>query len=543
MRKEGMGMNLITKIKSKYRLFAAMIIVSCLLLGVYLYRSSLQLENNVRIADSEIADEIKMIETDGEFNIFDMEYQDFIQNLIDDEKKGASISQPFLIYDPFGTNSDAVNVYFNESVENVSYTIKTDGYADYSQTLKTDQDDGYQIIGLVAGETNTLILNVNDQSFTYTLKMPKSPSNAANQLEITDGESQEALSNGLFAMLGKDTRSNIFLYDNNGTLRSELIVDDSEYRSDRVLTIDDQLVYTYDKRGFLFVNRQGKIEKIMELDGYYMHHDFIYDQQRHSLLILANKDDDDTIEDRVVSLNIKTGKTQELVNMKELLPEMYETAEGKGEKNTYGGDELDWIHLNSLSLMDDGSLLVSSRELSTIIKITDLYDEVEIDYMISDESIYEDLSYQDLILDKVSDFSSQAGQHAVTYSRDEDMESGCYYVSLFNNNYGKMSTRSDYDWSNIEGVGTYQQGTCSYYYKYLVNENTGTYTLVDSIVLPYSAIVSSIEYYDGHIQTSSGKDLSFAEYDASGNLIREFEYEAEEYAYRVLKYSFDLWFE
>ena len=227
MRKEGMSMNLITKIKSKYRLFAAMIIVSCLLLGVYLYRSSLQLENNVRIADSEIADEIKMIKTDGEFNIFDMEYQDFIQNLID-EKKGASISQPFLIYDPFGTNSNAVNVYFNESVENVSYTIKTDGYADYSQTLKTDQDDGYQIIGLVAGETNTLILNVNDQSFTYTLKMPKSPSNAANQLEITDGESQEALSNGLFAMLGKDTRSNIFLYDNNGTLRSELIVDDSE---------------------------------------------------------------------------------------------------------------------------------------------------------------------------------------------------------------------------------------------------------------------------------------------------------------------------
>ena len=454
-------MNLITKIKSKYRLFAAMIIVSCLLLGVYLYRSSLQLENNVRIADSEIADEIKMIETDGEFNIFDMEYQDFIQNLIDDEKKGASISQPFLIYDPFGTNSNAVNVYFNESVENVSYTIKTDGYADYSQTLKTDQDDGYQIIGLVAGETNTLILNVNDQSFTYTLKMPKSPSNAANQLEITDGESQEALSNGLFAMLGKDTRSNIFLYDNNGTLRSELIVDDSEYRSDRVLTIDDQLVYTYDKRGFLFVNRQGKIEKIMELDGYYMHHDFIYDQQRHSLLILANKDDDDTIEDRVVSLNLKTGKTQELVNMKELLPEMYETAEGKGEKNTYGGDELDWIHLNSLSLMDDGSLLVSSRELSTIIKITDLYGESEIDYMISDEGIYEDLSYQDLILDKVSDFSSQAGQHAVTYSRDEDMESGCYYVSMFNNNYGKMSTRSDYDWSNIEGVGTYQQGTCS----------------------------------------------------------------------------------
>lgn len=536
-------MNLVKKIKSQYKLFATMVIVSFLLLGIYIYRSSLQLENNVRIGNSEIADEVKMIITDKEYNIFDMEYQDFIQSLINDEKKDAGIDQPFLIYDPFGTNNNAINVYFNTKIDSISYTIKTDGYNDYSQTLKTDENDGYQIIGLVAGETNTLVLNVNDQSYTYTLKMPESPSGAANQLETTAGESQEALSNGLFAMLGKDTRSNIFLYDNDGTLRSELIVDDSEYRSDRVLTIDDQLVYTFDKKGFLFVNRQGKIEKIIELEGYYMHHDFIYDQQHQNLLILANKDDDDTIEDRVVSLNLKTGKTKELVNMKELLPEMYETAEGKGEKNTYGGYELDWIHLNSLSLMDDGSLLVSSRELSTIIKIKDIYDEAEIDYMISDESIYEGLSYQDLILDKEGDFTSQAGQHTVTYSRDADMESGCYYISIFNNNYGKMSTRSDYDWSHIEGVGTYKEGTNSYYYKYLVNENTGTYTLVESIALPYSSIVSSIEYYDGHIQTSSGKDLSFGEYDENGILIRQFHYEAEEYAYRVLKYSFDIWFE
>ena len=174
------------------------------------------------------------------------------------------------------------------------------------------------------------------------------------------------------------------------------------------------------------------IDPLIE-SGELFYDEFTNDFADMFMIALNPSTNDDTIEDRVVSLNIKTGKTQELVNMKELLPEMYETAEGKGEKNTYGGDELDWIHLNSLSLMDDGSLLVSSRELSTIIKITDLYGESEIDYMISDESIYEDLSYQDLILDKVSDFSSQAGQHAVTYSRDEDMESGCYYVSMFNN--------------------------------------------------------------------------------------------------------------
>lgn len=106
-----------------------------------------------------------------------------------------------------------------------------------------------------------------------------------------------------------------------------------------------------------------------------------------------------------------------------------------------------------------------------------------------------------------------------------------------------MSTRSDYDWSNIEGVGTYQEGTNSYMYKYLVNENEGTYTLVETVALPYSAIVSSIEYYDNHLQTSSGRDCSFGEYDQQRQLIRQFNYEAEDYAYRAFKYSYDIWFQ
>ena len=124
-------------------------------------------------------------------------------------------------------------------------------------------------------------------------------------------------------------------------LRSELIVDNENYRTDRILTINDQYVYTYSKKGFVFVNRQGKIERVLDLDGYYMHHDFIYDESTHNLLTLANKNDDDTIEDYVVSLNLETGKTTELINMKDLLPEIYETAYDEDGVNTYGGDGLD----------------------------------------------------------------------------------------------------------------------------------------------------------------------------------------------------------
>lgn len=536
-------MSIFKQMKRNYRIFLIMVVVSCLLVGIYLYRESTSLEKNIHLVESEIGDDVKMVDNKLNHEIFDTEYQNVVEEKIADEAENASISEPFLIYNPFGTNNNAVNIYFHQNIDSLSYTVHVDGYDDYTQELHVDDQDGYQIIGLIAGETNDVTINVNDKELNYVFEMPASDSEVSNQLEVVDGTSQEELSDGLFTVLGIDTRSNIFLYDNSGVLRSELVVDDSEYRSDRVLTIDDHLVYTYDKTGFVFVNRQGKIDKILKLEGYYMHHDFIYDDDHNNLLILANQDDDDTIEDKVVSLDLDTGETTLLVDMKELLPEMYETATDEDGVNTYGGDELDWLHLNSLSLMDDGSLLVSSRELSTVIKLNDIYDEASIDYMIADESIYEDFDYQELLLDKIGDFASQAGQHCVTYSDDDQLADGCYYISVFNNNYGKMSTRSDYDWSNIEGVGTYQKGTNSYLYKYLVNENEGTYTLIESIALPYSAIVSSIEYYDGHLQTGSGRDCSFGEYDQDGQLIRQFNYEAEEYAYRVFKYSYDLWFQ
>ena len=205
---------------------------------------------------------------------------------------------------------------------------------------------------------------------------------------------------------------------------------------------------------------------------------------------------------------------------------------------------MDWIHLNSLSLMEDDSLLVSARELSTIIKINKIYSQPEIDYMIGDESIYEGFDKElDLLLEKVGEFTSQAGQHSVIYSDDDSLEEGCYYVTIYNNNFGNMVTRSNYDWSNIEGVGTYTKGTNSYFYKYLINENERTYTLVQKIDLPYSAIVSSVEYHDGHILSCSGRDGSFGEYDANGTLIRQYHFNVESHAYRVMKYSFDLWFE
>lgn len=38
--------------------------------------------------------------------------------------------------------------------------------------------------------------------------------------------------------------------------------------------------------------------------------------------------------------------------MKNILEDMYKTAVSPESGNKYGGDELDWIHLNSLDIME-----------------------------------------------------------------------------------------------------------------------------------------------------------------------------------------------
>ncbi len=94
------------------------------------------------------------------------------------------------------------------------------------------------------------------------------------------------------------------------------------------------------------------------------------------------------------------------------------------------------------------------------------------------------------------------------------------------------------------GAGTFQEGDHSYFYQYLVDENEKTYTLVKKFPISYSSIVSSVQYVDGNVVTSSGMSHCYDEYDAEGNLIRQFNYTAEKYAYRVYKYAFhSFWFE
>lgn len=508
---------------------------------------------NIKL-DQTLGDNIYVIDAPDDVDIFTETYQKIIEDKINKQlKKGNyTFDSPLIILNPYGTNNTGLNIYYTDDTDaTLSYTIKATGTNDYSQTLtkKENSNYEYQIIGLVSSKTNIIDLKLmaNGQTIKTNkikIKMPKSESKVDAKLDTEKGKSKKSLTDGLYALLGHDKsfNSNIYLYDNDGVLRAELGL--KSYRTDRIIFEDDYMIYCYKNNGFIKVDSTGKIIDFYGIKGYTMHHDFVYDEINNKLVILANKNKEDTIEDYVIALDLETKEVSELLDMKDYFKDYYDTAEIPEEGNTYGGDELDWIHLNSLQIINGKDILLSAREISSIIRINDVYENPTLKYILADESMIDESSYEEYSYTKIGDFTSHAGQHTVTYTEDDSLEDGQYYITIYNNNYGGARTRPNFDWSNYEGVGTYEKGTNSKFYKYLIDEKTKTYTLIQSFNVPYSSIVSSIEYYKENIITSSGKDHSFGEYDSDGNLIIQFNYTSKKYAYRAFKYDFNgIWFQ
>ncbi len=512
------------------------------------------LRENVDITeDFSIGSGVLSVNKISDIDIYSSSYRKVIDEKIEDLKNSDdyTLDDPLLIYNAYGTNSSSINIYFIADEESyLKYTVECDDkdISDYTKILYNDEENNlttthyYQITGLVAGKTQDVIFELYDandeliEESKITVFMPESKVDV--KLDVTDGESQEELEDGLYAVLGHDKsfNSNIYLYDNDGILRSEIPL--NSYRSDRIIWIDGNMLYSYTKRKFALVDRLGRVVKTYKIDGYYMHHDFIYDEDSNNLIILANEDGADTIEDKVITLNLDTGETNEIIDMLDFAQDFYDTAVSPEDGNTYGGDELDWVHLNSLSL-NGTDLVLSSREFSTIFCISDIYDNPTLKYVIGDSTIYEETSLESYALTKEGDFISQAGQHTITYEFDDDLEDGTYYLIMFNNNFASSRTRPDFNWDPFVGAGSYYEGDASKYYKYLVDENNKTFTLVDSFDLDYSSIVSSVQQLDKNLVSSSGMDNSFSEYDENHVLIRKFDYSSKKYAYRVFKYSFN----
>ena len=502
-------------------------------------------------------------EEDG-FTYYDEDVQQRLgQQLMEMVGQDASMDAPLAVLDPFGTGSNGLLLSFQtERRSQIRYTVHTTSaeLPDYTAVAQSSADGNsfsrnhcFLLIGLVPGETNEVTLEALgergrvQQTVTFTIDMPEAISGYANQLDTTDGDSTAALTDGLYYAMGLgDYYGYTFFFDNDGVLRYEMVLEG--FHSDRFLYTDGGLYTCVSSRKIALMSPLGQAVRVYDLGQYELHHDINWGPDG-TILALVNDTKQDTVMDVVVSLNPETGEVSEMVDFSELMDgyygEMTHPVPITGGSFWQAGED-DWLHLNSVQYMEkDDSILVSSRETSTIIKVSNIEGTPTLSAFIGDPAFWADTPYADLCYAMDGDFVAQYGQHDVELVADDSLEDGQYLLRMYDNNYWSLSTRDGYDPELADSVSTsLTSGDASYITFYLVDDNAKTFSLVEQHAVPYSAIVSNAQEIGGNFVVNSGVAHQFGEYDSDGNLIRAFDYDCMMNGYRVMKGDFvGYWFQ
>lgn len=440
------------------------------------------------------------------------------------------------------TSDEAAAAYREAAAGDADGSGNVGGTSTASQTTTASSNDiastehEFLVLGLIPKVKNTITLTITDtdgNATTRTIEQtgPKLLGEEEVRLEqavAPDESTVTTLGNGLYAILGNDSNEQDFMYyyDANGVIRGEIPV--LYYRSHRLLFDNDGIMwFSASTKHFVGMNRLGKLVKIINLgDQYILHHDYALDSDGNIVSLATDlKHSDHAVQDQVIKVDTDSGEVSLLVDFGDLFPDYKQSTDHSGidESDPTATNRWDWIHFNTIQLMDDGSALLSARETSTMIKINDIEGTPSLDYMIGEPSVWNGMDAQPSFLTKVGDSGDTGGQHSITVQYDSSLEDGQYYIYMFDNDFGYAMTRPDFDWTMIDGISTAQsskdENSNSQFRKYLVDENAGTYTEVQDFDVPYSPYVSSAQELSDDLNlVDIGMQGLFGVYDDDGNL-------------------------
>ena len=508
---------------------------------------------------------------DEGFTYYDEDVQDRLANTLLGltQDKEYTLTAPLAVLNPFGTGSNGLYMYFQtDAPTRVTYTVhvEDEDIPDYTATVNNQGEDGYSklqeflLVGLVPGMENTVTLSAETKqqgtSYSFTIDMPEATSGYDVTLETEEGDSAQELSDGLFYAMGLgDYYGYTFFFDNEGVLRYEMVLEG--YHSDRFLWDDDgSLITCVGSQKIARLNRFGQVTQVFDLGQYELHHDINWGPEG-TILALATDTESETVEDQVLQIDLESGEVSHVVDFTQVFQSYYEITRPVQATDPFGlwsEGEWDWLHLNSLQYDEgDNSIIVSSRETSTIIKCS-LGEEPEILWMAGNPDFWEGTEFSQYSLAQEGAFQFQSGKHDVELMPQEEISAlgfepaaeGQLYLRVYDNNYYAMSSRDDFEVEvpdEVSTSSTLEGDVNSHVYYYLVDENAGTFTLMDSFDLPYSSLVSNAQWMGETYVVNNGVHQCFEEYDQEGTLIRQYKYQCTANGYRVMKDDFTgFWF-
>ena len=523
-------------------------------------------------ASNELTDEQKKLQNQI-VATYNVEKQTAIKEQLDAEYVVGDYDEtaPFIKADPFGTDTLSCYVRF-ATTDPVTVTYEVAGrkkFADSPKvaaffrtprggdTLATEHE--FKVIGLIPSHKNMVTLTCTAQdgtsrTSTFTVKTPALKGEEEKHLTVTAGESNTPLADGLFTILGNDSSKLdfMYLYDNSGQIRGEVPI--IGYRSHRLLFPGDgSMIMSVSTTKMAQINAIGQVVNVWSTGDYELHHDYAFDDNGNLLVLAshagseadldvdraaAKKDEGERVdvEDLIIKIDIATGTVSLVVDLGDIFPDL------KASAKVASDGDLDWIHINTIQWLGDSTVLLSSRETSTVIKLTDIYGTPTVDWLMGSPDFWAGSGFEDKLLQAQGDFSLNAGQHSVTYlPNDDTTATGRYQVLLYDNNFGAAESYPKFDWGQLGAavVTDYSKGTHSFGRVFAVDETARTYELEDQIAVPFSGYVSSAQRVgnSNSMLVASGQAKTFTEYDRYGLPIATYEMEAEKYIYRVCKYE------
>ena len=323
-----------------------------------------------------------------------------------------SMEQPLAVLNPFGTGSNGLYLYFNtKRAGNIRYTIHVENEAvpDYTATayerVSTRTRHEFQMIGLVPGEENTVTMELLGKkgkvlsTSSFTITMPEAMSGYSTLLDSEDGESTAELSDGLYAMIRVGGHTGYaFFYDNSGVMRYEMVLEG--YGLDRILWYQGNMTVCASAYKIAQINPLGQAVAVYDTEGFELHHDMVLQGDEGKIIALASDTSDElNLEDLAIEVNLETGEVTQILDFKDIFSDYYENDASEltaTDEFFWLAGQKDWIHLNTVQyLPEDDSVIVSSRETSTIIKIKDIHSNPAIDYLIGDEDYWKGTPYEE----------------------------------------------------------------------------------------------------------------------------------------------------
>ncbi|MCI8770744.1 MAG: aryl-sulfate sulfotransferase [Lachnospiraceae bacterium] len=473
-----------------------------------------------------------------------------------------SLQDALWAYNPFGTNRNSMYVYFKSNGRcycRYTISVKDKKIPDFTRTAQSGisgnltKEHEYLITGLVPGQTNYITMRLYNDSDelsevrTFAVTIPKSRVGAPTILNTVKGRSKVSISNGLFVVFQDGNKVSgakkyaILLYDNSGVLRGEIPTDG--YCGKNLEEVYDTLLFASSRTQVAQINALGQVVKAIPMRNYYQDGEFTYDGFGNLFMIVSENRKKAVPRSKVVKMELETGKVSEMIDMNSLLSNVYKNAVKKTKKQN-----VDWVGLNSLKVVDAGTLLVSAKNLSSVFKISNIGSLMtKVDYIIADKKLYDPYkSLRKKVLTKSAGEDAEPEETPVINNILHKPVKKDPFVSQFGQEalgYKKRSTEGQSTITMLNcniGNGTKSNGE-SYYYSYFVDEVAGTYELKEKKPLDQTKKDgNAVSQKDTFIYCCSDEGL-FTESDMEGKLIRQ--YSTSKRPYRVYKKDFKgFWF-